>query len=59
MKKAAIVMVMVAALLCVFLVGCSNPEDGKVSDTNTSTSTTNKTNTTTNNTNNNNKKDPR
>ena len=40
MKKAALVMVMVAALLCVFLVGCTDVDDGKVSDTNSSTSST-------------------
>ena len=61
MKKTALVMVMLTALICVFFVGCKSTEDGKVSDTNTSsntstTSTTNRTNGTTNNntTNNNN-----
>lgn len=46
MKKTAIVMVMVAALLCLFLVGCGNADDGKVSDTSTMPDTSSTTTTT-------------
>lgn len=35
MKKVAIVMTLVTALLCVFLVGCGNVDDGKINDNGT------------------------
>ncbi len=34
MKKATIILTVVAVLLCVFLVGCGNTDDGKVDDQN-------------------------